>query len=242
MNQNRRATASRSVPRAQLAKVIDEQLLRWQEQTGRSAAAVLDVGGGTGGMATHLAELGHTVTVVDPSPDALASLERRASEARVGDRVTGRQGDAGDIATLVADHSVDIVLCHRVLDVVDHPVDALAAMATSLRPDGLLSLLVPGRRAAVLGHAVNGQLDAASQSLSDPRRFDPEQVEALFAEVGLELVAQHGISALAELVPEAATESSTAREQLLALEEQISADPIFRALAAHLHITGRPRP
>ena len=44
---------------------------------------VLDVGGGTGGLAVPLAALGHRVTVVDPSPDALAALARRASESGV---------------------------------------------------------------------------------------------------------------------------------------------------------------
>ena len=39
---------------------------------------VLDIGGGTGGLAVRVAELGHRVRVVDPSPDALASLDRRA--------------------------------------------------------------------------------------------------------------------------------------------------------------------
>ena len=33
---------------------------------------VLDLGGGTGGTAVPLAAAGHDVTVVDPSPDALA--------------------------------------------------------------------------------------------------------------------------------------------------------------------------
>ena len=42
---------------------------------------VLDIGGGTGGFAVRVAELGHRVPVVDPSPDALASLDRRAREA-----------------------------------------------------------------------------------------------------------------------------------------------------------------
>ncbi|MEZ5095109.1 MAG: hypothetical protein R2731_02675 [Nocardioides sp.] len=37
-------------------------------------------------------ELGHQVLVVDPSPDALAALARRA-ESGVTDRVTGVQGD-----------------------------------------------------------------------------------------------------------------------------------------------------
>ena len=39
--------------------------------------------------AVRLAEQGHQVTVVDPSPDALAALGRRAAESDVADRVTG---------------------------------------------------------------------------------------------------------------------------------------------------------
>ncbi|WP_435743900.1 class I SAM-dependent methyltransferase, partial [Nocardioides sp. SYSU DS0663] len=44
---------------------------------------VLDIGGGTGGFAVRVAELGHRVSVVDPSPDALAALGRRADEVGV---------------------------------------------------------------------------------------------------------------------------------------------------------------
>ena len=40
---------------------------------------VVDAGGGTGGFAVPLARAGHRVTVVDPSPDSLAALVRRAS-------------------------------------------------------------------------------------------------------------------------------------------------------------------
>jgi S-adenosylmethionine-dependent methyltransferase len=38
--------------------------------TGRPALDIVDVGGGTGGLAVPFAALGHNVTVVDPSPDA----------------------------------------------------------------------------------------------------------------------------------------------------------------------------
>ena len=65
---------------------------------------VLDLGGGTGGLAVPLAELGHDVTVVDPSPNALAALEQRAAGAGVADRVHGRQGDADSIAELGLGH------------------------------------------------------------------------------------------------------------------------------------------
>ncbi len=64
---------------------------------------VVDIGGGTGGFAVRLAELGHQVTVVDPSPDALAALGRRAAESDVADRVTGVQGDLAGLADLVTE-------------------------------------------------------------------------------------------------------------------------------------------
>src|ERR1700710_1073770 len=54
---------------------------------------VLDVGGGSGMFAVPLARLGHDITVVDPSADALATLHRRAQNAGVADRVRGLQGD-----------------------------------------------------------------------------------------------------------------------------------------------------
>ncbi|MEP6631965.1 MAG: methyltransferase domain-containing protein, partial [Lapillicoccus sp.] len=64
---------------------------------------VLDLGGGTGGLAVPLAELGHDVTVVDPSPNALAALQQRAADSGVADRVHGRQGDADDISGMAGD-------------------------------------------------------------------------------------------------------------------------------------------
>ncbi len=66
-------------------------------------ARIVDLGGGTGGFAVPLAELGHRVLVVDPSPDALAALGRRAAERGVTDLVTGVQGDVAELPALAAD-------------------------------------------------------------------------------------------------------------------------------------------
>ena len=60
---------------------------------------VLDIGGGTGGFAVRVAELGHRVRVVDPSPDALAALDRRARESEV--EVEGQQGDLSSLLDVV---------------------------------------------------------------------------------------------------------------------------------------------
>ncbi|MFB9838945.1 class I SAM-dependent methyltransferase, partial [Actinoallomurus acaciae] len=88
MTERSRTRPARGVVWEILREVLDESA----KASGRAVLDVLDAGGGTGGLAVPLAELGHHVTVVDSSPDALAGLERRAAEAAV--RVRALQGDA----------------------------------------------------------------------------------------------------------------------------------------------------
>ena len=71
------------------------------------ARDVLDIGGGTGGFAVRVAAAGHRVTVVDPSPDALAALDRRAREHDVV--VTGRQGDLSSLPGITSPKAERII-------------------------------------------------------------------------------------------------------------------------------------
>ena len=209
---------------------------------------VLDVGGGTGGFAVPLAQAGHAVTVVDASPDALAALTRRAADAGVADRVRAVQGDGDALATLVAPGSVDLILCHAVLEVVDQPADVVAAIATALRPGGAVSLLVAGRAAAILGRAVNGHLRAAAAVAGDPegragardnlrRRYDAETASALLTGAGLRVEETHGVRTLIDLLPAAVVEGDP--QAVLDLELALSARPPFRDIAAQLHLFAR---
>ncbi|GAA1853080.1 methyltransferase domain-containing protein [Microlunatus capsulatus] len=201
---------------------------------------VVDLGGGTGGVATALAGHGHRVTVIDPSPDALASLERRTAEAGLEGRIVGRQGDAADLVDVVGERSVDVVVCHRVLEVVESPAEALTAVAAVLRPGGALSLLASQRRAAVLGHALAGHLGLARRAWADPRRFDHEGLVDLLAGAGFDVQASHGIGALADHVAEQVLEAEPgALADLTALEAEVSTDPAFRALAPQVHLFAR---
>ncbi|MDG4799603.1 methyltransferase domain-containing protein [Micromonospora sp. WMMD980] len=210
--------------------------------------SVLDVGGGTGGFAVPLAEAGHRVTVVDASPDALAALTRRAAEAGVADRVRATQGDADALTGLVEPASVDLVLCHSVLEVVDAPEPVIAALAGALRPGGAASVLVAARAAAVLGRAMNGQLDAAAALATDPsgtaggrdtlrRRYDAESATALLTAAGLAVEEIHGVRVLADLLPAAVADGQPAA--LLDLERALAAKPPYRDLAAQLHLFAR---
>ena len=73
-------------------RVLDAELTAARDRRG-AAPHVLDVGAGSGVLAVSLAADGCAVTVVEPSPNALATLHRRAATAGAADRVRGVQGD-----------------------------------------------------------------------------------------------------------------------------------------------------
>jgi len=221
--------------------------LRPELEAGRTLK-VIDVGGGTGGFAVPLAEAGHRVTVVDASPDALAALTRRAAEAGVADRITAVQGDGDRLADLVPPDSVDLILCHSLLEVVDEPAGVVRALAAALRPGGTVSLVVANRAAAVLARATGGHLDLATALLTDPdgragpgdklrRRFDVSGAVALLRAAGLSVEGIHGVRVIADLVPGAVADGDP--EALVAFELAAADQPPFRDIATQLHLYAR---
>ena len=214
---------------------------------------VLDLGGGTGGVAVPLAEAGHRVIVVDPSPDALASLGRRAREAGLVDRVTGVQGDGDSLDAILAGRRVDLACCHGTLEFVDDPAATLHAIAQALEEGGVLSLLVSGRLSVVFAKAVAGEFGQARAALVDPsgrwgstdplpRRFDVEQLETLLADAGFTDVRVRGTNILGHLVPASLIDSEADRAALAELDELLVAGPgreFLRTLGNALHVVAR---
>jgi SAM-dependent methyltransferase len=265
----RRSAARTAVVWDALRAVLDAQ------EPGRPAS-VVDIGGGTGGFAVRAAELGHQVVVIDPSPDALATLARRAEESGVADRVTGRQGDLDDLDGLVAlvpngtgpdtvgtGQGADVVLCHGVLEIVDDPTTALAALAGVLRPAGTLSLLVNQRHAAVLARAMAGHF-AQARALLDPaeppprrsgspvpdgtesrpdepggsgqRRFTAEQVTEALDVAGFDIAAMHAVRVFVDLVPSSTVDLEPgAAQALVELERAVATRPEYLPLGTQIH-------
>lgn len=212
---------------------------------------VLDLGGGTGGAAVRLAERGHAVTVVDPSPDALASLERRAAEAGVD--VAAVLGDADTLLDVAGAGSADLVLCHGVLEVVDDPAGALRQVARALVPRGRLSLLAAQKSAAVLGRALAGHLAEARALLADPdavvrhadapsRRFTRAGLEDLLDGAGFALDEVRGVRVFVDHVDSAVVDADpAAAADLLALESAVAELPDYLAMATQLHLLATAR-
>ncbi len=243
-----RLRGRRSPRTAVVWDVLRDALAGQVAVTGRVGLDILDAGGGTGGFAVPLAQLGHTVTVVDPSPDALASLDRRAAEAEVTGRIHGVQGDAAGLLDVVAPASADVVLCHGVLEHVEDPAAAVTALARVLRVGGVLSLLVAQRTAIVLARALSGHFAEALHALRDPhgrwgpgdpvpRRFTEAEVLAVLAAADLRIRTVHGAPVFADLVPGSLLDLEPgAAEALAELELAVAEHPVLAGVATALHL------
>lgn len=235
---------------------LDEVLAARAAQSGRTVLDVVDVGAGTGGFAVRLAALGHRVTVVDPSPDALAAAQWRAAE--LGVTLTAVQGEANDLAVLVGDAATDLVVCHNVLEYVDSPAAAMAAIARVLRPGGTVSVLAANVVAAVLQRALAGRYEEARRllasaalsnavesnerlipapapGLTEQRRFTLGGLTSLIEDSGLRVGDSRGIRIFAGLLPGSGADPVTA-EALRDLEAVAASYPALRDIAARLHV------
>jgi ubiquinone/menaquinone biosynthesis C-methylase UbiE len=121
--------------------VSDAQRRAWLDLLSRLAGPapqrILDVGCGTGFLAFVLAELGHTVTGVDLSPQMIDQARRKA--AREGHDVEFRVEDAVDLG--FGDETYDLVVARHVIWNLPDPGRGVTEWLRVLRPEGRLALV-----------------------------------------------------------------------------------------------------
>jgi ubiquinone/menaquinone biosynthesis C-methylase UbiE len=124
--------------------VSDGQRQAWLEllssAAGQTPARALDVGCGTGFLALRLAELGHTVTGVDLSPQMIEQARGKAD--RAGFQIDFQVSNAVELDS--ADETYDLLVARHVIWNLPDPERAVAEWLRVLRRGGLL-LLIEGR-------------------------------------------------------------------------------------------------
>jgi S-adenosylmethionine-dependent methyltransferase len=233
-------------------RVLEAEVAAARQRRDGQAPTVLDVGGGSGVWAVPLAQAGCTVTVIEPSPNALATLHRRAEEAGVSGRITAVQGDTDALARLVPADEADLVVAHGVLEVVDDVPGAVAALTSACAPGGVVSVLVANRYGAVLHRAIAGRLVEALRLLDDEasrlpgegerarRLFDVVGLDAVLRAEGLVVEVLQGHGLVSDVLPGSVLENSPGAVEALARLELAAADrPPLRDVAARLHALAR---
>ena len=155
---------------------------------GKSA---LDIGCGAGLVCEPLARLGANVTGVDAAAQNVSAAAAHAEAAGLDIRYMAGEVASLDIGTF------DLVTC---LEVIEHVADKrafLADVADRLAPGGLLVLSTPNRTAASRLLLV-GAAEAVGYVPKGTHHWEdfvtPEELEALLAEVGLEVTQRRGIA------------------------------------------------
>lgn len=230
MTQTASSPQRRSVSQQWLVNLLDKYLA----EHGDGALNVVDLGGGAGALAVHLATQGHQVALIDPSPDQLSHTDRRAQELGVADLVRTVQGDTATLTQQIPADSADVVLCHHVLyDVADRS-GTMAAIHQVLRPGGVVSVLLKQSYQHLMRHVVDGDLASARALLADSDWLNRVQLTELLEAAGFTVFAEHGIGAVADTV-----QTDVDPEELLALEEQVAQRPEWLDAAASLHVLAR---
>ena len=205
----------------------------------------LDVGGGTGATAVHLAQLGIHVTLLDSSPAMLDIAQRAAREAAVTEMIVLKHGDAAHLENVFHVGSFDVILCHNILEYIDDPGAVLRGAARALRDSSaILSLLVRNQAGEVLKAAIQaGDLAGAENNLTAEwgqeslyggraRLFTSDSLQPMLKAASLAAIAERGVRVIADYLP-ARISRSAEYERILDLERKLGSRPEFSAVARY---------
>ena len=214
----------------------------------------LDVGGGTGGLALHLAEIGFEVVLLDSSEPMLDLARREADARRTHGSISFRLGDAAHLSDLFDPSSFQVVVCHNLLEYMEDPPAVLRGLAELLEqdPKSVVSLLVRNRWGEVLRAAVKEQDTAEAKAVlvgdtvqdslyGEPVRvFDPAVARSMVEQAGLEPLAVRGVRVASDY-RECPVANDDAYSRLVELELLLGAQPQLAAMARYSQILARPR-
>lgn len=218
---------------------------------GEFEGRALDAGAGTGATALRLAAEGWSVAAVDASGAMLALASRAALGEGLAARVSFHQADAARCGELFAPASFDLAVCHNVLEYVAEPSAVVGALASCVRPGGLVSLLARNRAGEALRAALKAQdLPAARAALTaetvreslyggPARLFDADSLAALLRDASFEVTAARGVRVVADYLSPELAAARGGYESVLAFETEIGSRPEFAAVARYTQVIAR---
>lgn len=229
--------------------VIHEHL---GQHLGDSPRRVVDVGGGAGDQSIPLAQAGHEVTIVDPSPAMLERAARRlkAEDQEVASRVRLVEASGEQTPEVLGGAVFDAVLCHGVLMYLDDPEPLVDSLCRLAGPAGMVSIVAKNVEVMAIRHAHEGDWAAAIAAFDSDRQINGlgvdtrgdriEHLSELIERRGVDPVAWYGVRLFTDgWVPE---RPATDAEDLVLKAELLASrrDP-YRRLSRLFHLIGRRR-
>jgi S-adenosylmethionine-dependent methyltransferase len=120
---------------------------------------ILDAGGGTGVMTEVMLNLGHEVTLSDISAQILSLAKNNLGER------PNLHIQHTDILSLCNEKKYDLVICHAVLEWLQHPFEVICKLVDLVKPGGHLSLSFFNYDAQLFGNMLYGNFDYVEQGM-----------------------------------------------------------------------------
>lgn len=224
---------------------VVEQLM----QNRREPLRILDVAGGLGQLSIQFAQQGHQVTVNDISSVMLGIARDKAREAGVEDRITWHCGPYQDL-TDMALGSFDLVMCHALLEWLQHPELLIPALEPLVSNDGCLSLCFYNPASIVYRNLMRGNFDRvinAQQYTPDRGSLTPHnpcslaQVRDWLAQSGFDIQTESGLRVFSDYVLEKRG-GNLIPEQVLAMELMYARQEPYKWMGRYLHVVASKCP
>ncbi len=213
-----------------------------------TSLVALDAGAGTGAMALRLAEQAEEVHLLDPSEAMLQRARAQAKQRQLLDRLRFHVGRIEQ--NELAPESFDLIVCHHVIEYLDHQREAVRQICALLRPGGLISLLVRNRYGETMRAALgSGDLDQVRKRLEassfsenlfglSGRLLTGAQLEAWLKKFGIRIIKRYGVRVVADYLPDALKSEDDAYSRILELERALGGRQPYRDVARYVQIIG----
>ena len=219
-----------------------------RNQFGERGVKVLDVGCGQGTQAVRLARAGHHVLGLDLSIELLGAAEAAAHQepAEVKARLRFEHGDLLDLPPETRGQ-FDLVCCHGVVMYLPSLDGAVVALASTLRPGGLLSVLTRNRAGIAMRAAMAGDWAGAAAGfdathygnrlgIPNVRADEPTDVEAALAAANVDRTDWYGVRLFTDHWGDVAVPPDI--DAIVAAEGEAGQRDPYRQLAALTHTLG----
>ena len=222
--------------------VIDAEIEHALQLLGRAQLDVLDIGCGLGQHAIRLAEQGHKVVANELSQKMLDVAKQNASLARIAHPIDFVNGPYQDLS--IEPSSLDLILCHAVIEWLAQPDRLFPAISTWLKPNGLMSLSFYNPAAKEYRNLIRGNFDWLEQqrtyesddgSLTPNQPCSLEQVESWANAAGLSVIRSKGIRVFSDYIVERRGGLAD-EDSVLEMECRYAGKEPFKWLGRYIHL------
>lgn len=160
---------------------------------------ILDVGGGQGQIALQLAQMGHSVDIVDVSADMLEVAKNRADELELTN--VNFINESVQALPSVLSQQYDLVLCHAVFEWLEQPQQAFEILHQLCKDQGAISLMYYNAVGQMYSNLCYGNFDYIDAGLKAKKvvklnpqsAIEPTDVESWANGLGLSLDSISGV-------------------------------------------------